>query len=69
MGENDVIFCTGEDIGVPVAVMCAKKNTCAKVVVYFHNIDRARGKLSLKLFGLAKKLMFLWRALAIKPIF
>lgn len=56
VGENDVIFCTGEDIGVPVAVMCAKKPSRAKVVVYFHNIDRIRGKLSLKLFGLAKKI-------------
>lgn len=56
VGKNDVIFCTGEDIGVPVAVMCAKKRTGAKVVVYFHNIDRVKGKLTLKLFGLANKI-------------
>ena len=56
VGENDVVFCTGEDIGVPVAVMCAKKSTRAKVVVYFHNIDRVKGKLTLKLFGLANKI-------------
>jgi len=56
VGENDVIFCTGEDIGVPVAVMCAKKRSRAKVVVYFHNIDRVKGKLTLKLFGLAHKI-------------
>lgn len=54
--ENDVIFCTGEDIGIPVAVMCAKNRNRPKVVVYFHNIDRPRGKLSLKLFGAAHKI-------------
>ncbi|OQW67994.1 MAG: glycosyl transferase group 1 [Proteobacteria bacterium ST_bin12] len=56
VGENDVIFCTGEDIGVPVAVMCARMSSRAKVVVYFHNIDRIKGKLTLMLFGLAKKI-------------
>jgi glycosyltransferase involved in cell wall biosynthesis len=56
VSSEDVIFCTGEDIGIPVAVMCGAKRDRPKIVVYFHNIDRLRGRLALKLFGLANKI-------------
>jgi glycosyltransferase involved in cell wall biosynthesis len=56
VSSEDVIFCTGEDIGIPVAVMCGAKRDRPKIVVYFHNIDRLRGRIALKLFGLANKI-------------
>ncbi len=48
--NNDVVFCTGEDIGIPVATLCAKKQNRPKIAVFIHNINRLRGKLALKLF-------------------
>ncbi len=48
--KNDVVFCTGEDIGIPIATLCAKKQNRPKIAVFIHNINRLRGKLALKLF-------------------
>lgn len=56
VSSDDVIFCTGEDIGIPVAAVCGAKSDRPKIVVYFHNIDRLRGRAALKLFGLADKI-------------
>jgi glycosyltransferase involved in cell wall biosynthesis len=56
VSSKDVIFCSGEDIGIPVAAMCGALRDRPKIVVYFHNIDRLRGRLALKLFGLANKI-------------
>ncbi|MBE9096180.1 glycosyltransferase family 4 protein [Tychonema sp. LEGE 07203] len=56
VSSGDVIYCTGEDIGIPVAVLCGAKPDRPKIVVYFHNIDRLRGRVALKLFGLADKI-------------
>lgn len=51
-----MIFCSGDDIGVPVAAVCGELPKRPKIVVHFHNIDRPRGSLALKLFGLADKI-------------
>jgi len=56
VSSDDVIFCNGEDIGIPVAAVCGAKPDRPKIVVHFHNIDRLRGRLALKLFGLADKI-------------
>ncbi len=56
VSSDDVIFCTGEDIGIPVAAVCGESSERPKIVVYFHNIDRLRGRVALKLFGLADKI-------------
>lgn len=56
VSSDDVIFCTGEDIGIPVAALCGALKERPKIVVYFHNIDRPRGRVALKLFGLADKI-------------
>ncbi|MEG5001044.1 glycosyltransferase family 4 protein [Microcoleus sp. B4-D4] len=56
VSSGDVIYCTGEDIGIPVAVLCGAKPDRPKIVVYFHNIDRPRGRVALKLFGLANRI-------------
>jgi len=64
VSSDDVIFCNGEDIGIPVAAVCGESSVKRsypvgnrpKIVVYFHNIDRLRGRVLLKLFGLADKI-------------
>ncbi|MEG4418438.1 glycosyltransferase family 4 protein [Microcoleus sp. LAD1_D5] len=56
VSSDDVIFCNGGDIGVPVAAMCGQLPNRPKIVVHFHNVDRPRGRLALKLFGLADKI-------------
>lgn len=56
LGRDDVIFCTGEDIGIPVATLCGVKQDRPKIAVLFHNIDRFRGRAALKLFNLAERI-------------
>ncbi|MBF2063325.1 MAG: glycosyltransferase family 4 protein [Calothrix sp. C42_A2020_038] len=54
--ENDVIFCTGEDVGIPVASLLGKKHRRPKIAVFIHNINRLRGRLALKLFQVQDKI-------------
>jgi glycosyltransferase involved in cell wall biosynthesis len=54
--EKDVIFCAGEDIGIPVAKLCGAKRKRPKIVVHIHNINRLRGRLALKLFQVSEKI-------------
>ncbi|MBE9166914.1 glycosyltransferase family 4 protein [Pleurocapsales cyanobacterium LEGE 06147] len=56
LGRDDLIFCTGEDIGIPVATLCGAKQDRPKIAVFFHNIDRPRGRVALKLFHLAERI-------------
>ena len=64
VSSSHVIFCTGEDIGIPAAAVCGELSVkhsyplgnSPKIVVYFHNIDRLRHRVLLKLFGLADKI-------------
>jgi glycosyltransferase involved in cell wall biosynthesis len=56
VSSGDVIFCTGEDIGIPVAAVCGKSSEGPKIVVYSHDITRLRNRVVLKLFGLADKI-------------
>ncbi len=56
LGRGDFIFCPGEDIGIPVATLCGAKQDRPKIAVFFHNIDRPRGRIALKLFRLAERI-------------
>ena len=56
VSSDDVIFCNGEDIGIPVAAVCGQSPNRPKIFVHFHNIDRLRGRVALKLFGLGDKI-------------
>ncbi|MGI8502313.1 MAG: glycosyltransferase family 4 protein [Hassallia sp.] len=53
--EDDVIFCNGEDIGFAIASLCGDRLHPPKIVVFIRNINRQRGRLSLKLFQLADR--------------
>jgi glycosyltransferase involved in cell wall biosynthesis len=55
LGPDDLVFCTGEDVGLPVAATLGKRRGGPKVVVFVHNLDRPRGRVALKLFGAARK--------------
>lgn len=51
--SDDVIYCAGEDVGIPVAMLCGSKQDRPKIVVFVHNLDRPRGQVALKLLPLA----------------
>ncbi|MGI0491577.1 glycosyltransferase family 4 protein [Alkalinema pantanalense CENA528] len=53
--SEDVVFCTGEDIGIPMAACCGAYSNRPKIAVFIHNLDRPRGFLSAKLFALAHR--------------
>ncbi len=54
--EDDVIYCTGEHVGIPIAALCGAKHKRPKIVVYSHNLNRPRARLALKLFGIANRI-------------
>jgi len=56
LNGDDLIFCTGEDVGIPIATLCGAKRDSPKIAVFFHNIDRPRGRVVLKLLGLANRI-------------
>lgn len=58
LDSNDTIFCPGEDVGIPIATLCGAKRNRPKIAVFFHNIDRPRGRLAMKLFRLADNIDF-----------
>lgn len=45
---GDVIYCTGEDIGLPVAALCGRR---CRVAMMAHFVDRLKGKVALRAFG------------------
>jgi len=54
--DGDVVYCTGEDIGVPIASTCAQRGIKARIAVFVHNLDRPRSRFGLRLFGSAKNI-------------
>lgn len=51
---GDVVFCTGEDVGVPVAALCGGLPGIG-LAMMAHYVDRPKGRLALRLFGLKRK--------------
>ena len=54
--EDSVVFCTGEDIGIPLASLCGANKKRPKTAVFIHNINRLRGRLALKLYQVQDKI-------------
>jgi glycosyltransferase involved in cell wall biosynthesis len=52
ISPGDVIFCTGEDVGVPVAFLCGHR---ASVAMTVHAADSLKKRLAFRLFGLRSK--------------
>lgn len=52
---KDVIYCTGEDIGIPIAALCGGKADRPKIVMFVHFLNRPRAALAFKLFDVANR--------------
>ncbi|NJL10656.1 MAG: glycosyltransferase family 4 protein [Calothrix sp. SM1_7_51] len=61
--EDDIVYCDGESLGIAIATLCGarvsaknKQYKRPKIAVLFHNSNRIRGRLALKLFDVAKRI-------------
>ena len=52
LGANDVVFCPGEEIGIPLAGVCRHRRDRPKIVVWFHRITGLKARIALKQFKL-----------------
>jgi glycosyltransferase involved in cell wall biosynthesis len=48
----DSVYCTGEDVGFPLAALLARKPDRPKISLCVHNVARPKAKLFFQLFGL-----------------
>ena len=53
LGSDDVVFCPGEEIGIPLATICDRQKIKPKIVVWLHRITGLRTRVALKLFRVA----------------
>ena len=51
---DDVVFCPGEEIGIPLVAVCRGKPNRPKTVVWFHRITGLQAKIALKLFEIGR---------------
>jgi glycosyltransferase involved in cell wall biosynthesis len=51
---DDTLFCTGEDIGIPLAACCGRRSKPPRLVVTVHNLNRPRGRFALRFFHAAR---------------
>ena len=51
---DDVVFCPGEEIGIPLVSVCGAKQERPKIVVWFHRITGLRSRIALKLFRIGQ---------------
>jgi glycosyltransferase involved in cell wall biosynthesis len=54
LAPGDVVFCTGEDIGIPVARLCGG-NGRARVAIAVHAADSLKKKVALRAFGIRER--------------
>ncbi|MBW4473859.1 MAG: glycosyltransferase family 4 protein [Stenomitos rutilans HA7619-LM2] len=54
--EEDVVYCNGEDIGLPLAILCGAKPNRPKLIIFFHAANRPRVRAALTLFRLEEKI-------------
>ena len=52
--SDDVVFCPGEEIGIPLASVCRGKPNRPKIVVWFHRITGIKGRMALKLCDIGR---------------
>jgi len=51
--SEDIVFCPGEEIGIPLAGVCRGQANRPKIVVWFHRITGLQAKAAMKLFDIA----------------
>lgn len=49
---DDIVFCPGEEIGIPLASVCGTKYKRPKIIVWFHRITGLRTRVALKLLNI-----------------
>ncbi|NEP08677.1 MAG: glycosyltransferase family 4 protein [Symploca sp. SIO2C1] len=54
--SEDLVFCTGEDVGLPLGILCGFKGERPKLVVTVMAPERPRVRAALKLFSLANSI-------------
>lgn len=54
--DNDLVFCTGEDVGIPLAILCKIMGKRPKLAVTVMAPDRPRTRAALKLFSLGQQI-------------
>lgn len=50
--SDDIVFCPGEEIGVPLASICGAKQQRPKIIVWFHRITGLKSRVVLKLLNI-----------------
>lgn len=48
--SQDLVYCTGEDIGIPIMALCAARPDRPKIVVFIHGAHHIRNIVAMKLF-------------------
>jgi glycosyltransferase involved in cell wall biosynthesis len=56
LDDNDLVFCTGEDVGIPLAILCKMAGKRPKLAVPVMAPDRLRTRTVLKLFSLEQQI-------------
>ncbi len=54
LDERDVVFCNGEDVGIPLAMMCRSlpRERRPRIAIFFHTANRPRVRAMLAVFRL-----------------
>ena len=55
LSAQDIVFCMGEQSGVPVAALCGGRRGGPRVAVFVHHVDRPRARLALRLYRLGRR--------------
>ncbi|WAL61307.1 glycosyltransferase family 4 protein [Thermocoleostomius sinensis] len=56
LDENDFVYCQGEDVGLPLAILCKLRGKRPKLAMAVMAPDRPRVRGALQLFGLANQI-------------
>ncbi len=51
---DDLVFCPGEEIGIPLACVCGARAQRPKIIVWFHRITGLRTRVALKLLNIGR---------------
>ena len=69
LSGDDVVFCNGEDVAIPIAALCGAGPNRPKVALFAHNLDRPRAKLALKMYRIGERVDLFVTNIAIQVAF
>jgi len=53
---DDIVFCNGEDVGIPIATVCGALPNPPKIAVFIHTGHRPRSQVAFKLFKASERI-------------